>query len=155
MLESCISFFWECILVKLGSYIIFAMLLVITCKRPHSKIPHRFPTVLKCLSACQLRKTMKNEIFGNFLQTWSPKCAWLFQVIWYFDTKSFLKHYLEHCWNKKIPQDSIPCTLGQKKRIVLKFTKFSLLPMDFEQFYEFPNTTYPFGFFATCFKLLR
>ena len=111
MLERCISFFWECILVNLGSYIMSAMLLVIACKRPHSKIIHHFTTVLKCLSACQLGKTVKYEIPGNFLLTWSPNFGWHFQVIWYFDMKSFWKHYLDHCQIKKIPQDSIPCTL--------------------------------------------
>ena len=100
-LESCISFFWECILVKLGSYIILAMLLLITCKRPHSKIPHRFPTVLKCLSACQLSKTVKYEISDNFLLTWFPKFGWLFQVIGYIRMKSFLKHNLAHCQIRK------------------------------------------------------
>ncbi len=46
-LESCISFFWECRLVKLVSYIVSPMLLVTTCKRSHSKIPHHFSTVLR------------------------------------------------------------------------------------------------------------
>ncbi len=80
-LESCVSFFAECILVKMGSSIISAMLLVITCKGPHSKIPHHFPTVSKCLSACQLRKIMKYEFSGNFFLTRYPKFGWLFQVI--------------------------------------------------------------------------
>ncbi len=53
-------------LVKLVSYTISPMLLVITCERPRSKIPHCFPTVLKCLTASQLRKTVKYEISGNF-----------------------------------------------------------------------------------------
>ena len=96
-LDRCIAFFWECSLAKLGSYIISAMLLAITCKRTHFKIfLHRFPIVSKCLGACQLRKTMKYEISGNFSSTWSQKFHWLFQVISYFDMKSFLKHYLEH-----------------------------------------------------------
>ena len=88
-LESCISFFWECSLVKLVSYIVLPMLLVITCKRPHSKIHHHFPTVLKCLSASRHVKTVKYEISGNFPLTWSLKIVSIFQVIWYFGMKSF------------------------------------------------------------------
>ncbi len=80
-LESCISFFWECSLVKLVLYIISAMLLVVTSKRPHSKIPYRFSTVLKCLSAIQPRKTVKYEIWGNFPLTWSLKFGCFFHVI--------------------------------------------------------------------------
>ena len=101
-LESCISFFWECSLVKLVSYIISAMFLVISCKKPHFKIPHLFSTVIKCLSASQPRKTVKYEISGNFPLTWSLKFGWLFHVIWYFDMKLFLKHYLEHCRIEKV-----------------------------------------------------
>ena len=167
-LVSCISFFSECILEKLSSNIISAMLPVITCKRPHSRIPHRFLTVLKCLSACQLRKTMKYEISDNILQTWSPKFAWLFQVIWYFAMKSFLKHYLEHCWNKKYTRIQYHALLAIRNASFWKNTKFALLPMGFQQFYEFQNTTYPWtfqdiaetvwhfwmGFFGTCFKFL-
>ncbi len=106
-LESCISFLRQCMLVKLGSYIISPILPVRTCKIPNSKIPHSSPTVLKCLSACQLRKTMKFELSGNFPLTWSLQFGWLFQVIRYFHIKYFVK-----------PQDSIPSTLGQKKRII-------------------------------------
>ena len=147
-MESFISFFLECtyILVKLDSYTISAMLLVITCKRPHAKTPHRFPTVLKCLSACELRKTMKYEMSGNFLQTWSPKFASLSKVIWYFDTKSFLKHYLEHCQNKNYPRNQFHALLAKRNASFWKNTKFALLPMGFEQFYECKNLTYPWNF---------
>ena len=56
-----------------------------------------FFTVLKCSSACQLRKTVKYEISDNFSLTWSPKFGWLFQDISYFDSQAFLILYLEHC----------------------------------------------------------
>ncbi len=92
-LDSCIYFFRECSLVKLGLYIILAMLLVKTCKKPHFKILHR------CLGVCQLRKNMKYEILGNFPLTWSLKFGWLFQVIWCFNM-IFLK----------------PCTPGPNSR---------------------------------------
>ncbi len=165
-LESCFSFFWECSLVNLASYIIWPMFLVITCKRPHSKIPHRFLTVLKCLTACQLKMTMKYEFSSNFPLTWSLKFGCLFQVIWYFAMKPFVKHYLEDYRIGKIPPDSMSYTLGQKKRMIWKNTKLALIAMGFQQFYEFQNTTYPWtfqdigrtiwhfwmGFFATCFK---
>ncbi len=48
-----------------------------------------FSTVLKCLSASQLRKTVKYEISGNCPLTWSLKTGWIFQDIWYFGMKSF------------------------------------------------------------------
>ena len=80
-LDCCISFSRECNLVKLVSYIFCPMLLVITCKRPHSEIPDRFPTLLKCLSASQLRKTVKYEISDNFPLTWSLKIGWILRVI--------------------------------------------------------------------------
>ncbi len=38
------------------------MLLVITCKRLRSKIPHHFSTALKCLSASQLKKNSPEEV---------------------------------------------------------------------------------------------
>ncbi len=120
--------------MKLGSCIISQMLPVITCKRPHSKIPHGFATVLKCLGARQVRKTMKYEFSGNFSLTWSLKFGRLFQVISYFDTKPFVKHYLEDYRIGKIPQDSMSCTLGQKKHMNWKNTKLALIVMGFELF---------------------
>ncbi len=166
MLECCISFFRECMLVNRGSSIISAMLLVIKCKRPHFKIPHHIPTVLKCLSACPIRKTVKYKISGKFLLTWSPNFGCHFQLIWYFDMKSFLKHYSEHCRIKKYPSIQYHTLLAKRNASFGKNTKFVIVPMGFEQFYEFQNMTYPWtyqdigrtvwhfwmGFFAICFK---
>ncbi len=44
----------------------------VKCKRPHSKIPHHIPTVLKCLSACPLSKTVTYEIS----RTWQGESSW-------------------------------------------------------------------------------
>ena len=116
---------WECILVKLGSYITTPMLIVIICKRLHSKIPYSFPTVLKCLSAHQLRKTVKYKISSNFPLARSLKFGWLIQVIWYFDMiiwnitldtaelKNIPGFNTIHCWPKEMDN------LGKKYRICL------------------------------------
>ena len=142
------------------------MLLVISYKRRHFIIPHHFLTVLKCLSACQLRKTVKYEISDNFSLTWSPKFGWLFQVIWYFDAKPFLQHYLEHCRITKYPRIQYHALLAKRNASFAKNTESALIAMGFEQFYEFQNMTYPWTFqdiertvrhfrkrfFATCFK---
>ncbi len=116
------------------------MVLVITCKRPHSIIPHSFLTVSKCLTACQLKMTMKCEFSSNFPLTWSLKFGCLFQVIWYFAMKPFVKHYLEDYRIGKIPPDSMSYTLSQQKRMIWKNTKLALIAMGFQQFYEFQNT---------------
>ena len=145
------------------------MLLVKSYKRPHFKILHRFLKVLKCLSACQLRKTVKYEVSGNFSLIWSPKFGWLFQVIWYFDVKPFLQHYLEHCTITKYPRIQYHALLAKRNASFAKNTESALIAIGFEQFYEFQNMAYPWtfqdirrmvwhfwiGFFATCFKFLR
>ncbi len=122
------------------------MLLVISYKRPHFKIPHRFLTVLKCLSACQLRKTVKYEISVNFSLTWSPKFGWLFQVIWYLDAKPFSQHYLEHCRIRKYSRIQYHALLAKRNALFARNTKSVLIAMGFEQFYEFQYMTYPWTF---------
>ena len=128
MLKCYISFFWGCIWVNPGSYIISAILLVIKCKRPHSEIPHHFPTVLKYLTACLLRKTVKYEISGNFLLTRSPNFGGRFQVIWYFDMKSFLKRYLEHCQIKNYPRIHYHTLLGKRNASFGKKIQICITP---------------------------
>ncbi len=140
-LESYISFFWECNLLKLVSYIISPMLLVITCKRPHSKIPHRFPTVIKCLSASHLRKTVKYEISGNFRMTWSLKIGWLFQFIWYFDMQSFQNITWNTTELKKYPMIQYHTLLTKRNASFKKNTKFALIAMGFELFCHEPKMT--------------
>ena len=97
-----ISFYWQCNLVKLVWYIISPMRLVITCKRPRTKIPNRFPTVLKCSSGSQLRKTVK---YNLNIRQFSPDMVfenWLaFPIHLIFWYEIFLKHYLQHCRIKK------------------------------------------------------
>ena len=82
--------------------------------------------------------------------------------------KSFLKHYLEHCSIKKIPQDPIPCTPGQKKCIVwrryricsdcngiwavLRNPKYDI-PLDFSRYQE-NHLTFLNGFFCDRFQIL-
>ncbi len=142
------------------------MLLVISYKRPHFKIPHHFLAVWKCLSACHLRKTVKYEISINISLTWSPKFSWLFQVIWYLDAKPFLQHYLEHCRITKYSRIQYHALLAKRNASFAKSTKSALIAMGFEQFYGFQNMTYTWtfqdiwrtvwyfriGFFATSFK---
>ncbi len=135
-LDRCISLFWECSLAKVGSYIISAILLAITCKRPHFKILHRFPTVSKCLGACHLRKAMKYEISSNFRSIWSLIFCWLFQVISYFDMKSFLKHYLEHGRIIRYPRIQYHALLAKRNASFGKNTKFAFIAMGFERIYE-------------------
>ena len=130
-LESCLSLLWECSLVKLGSCIISPMRLVIICKRPHSKIPYGFSTVLKCLSAGQLRKIVKYETSDNFHLTWSLKFGWHFQAIGYFDMKSFLEHYLEHFRIKKYPRIQYHTLLAKRNGSFVKNTEFALIALGF------------------------
>ncbi len=147
LLECCIYFFWECILVNLGSYIILAMLLVIKCKRPHSKISHHFPTVLTCLSACPLRKTVKYKISGNFLLTLSQNSGCHFQVSWDFDMKWFLKHYLEHCQIKKYPRIQYHTLLAKGNASFGKKYQIYIIPNGIWGVLQIPKHDIPFWIF--------
>ena len=78
-LGSCISFWEKCISLNRGSYTILPVHLVITCKRPHSKVPHGCLTILKCLSKCHIRKIIKvanpNKSWSyrdKVMEIWSP-----------------------------------------------------------------------------------
>ena len=125
--------------MKLVSYIISPMLPVITCKRPRSKIPHGFPTVLKCLSTSQLRETVKYEISGNFPPTWSVKIGWLFQK---FQNSSRFSHSFKMFECK--PGIQYHPLLAKRKASFRKRLKFTLIAIGFEQFYEFQNMTSAF-----------
>ena len=84
------------------------------------QIPHRFPTVLKCLSASQLRKTMKYEISGNFPWHGLWKLAEFSESFDLLARNLFLNITLNTAELKKIPKDSIPYSLDQQKCIIRK-----------------------------------
>ena len=83
-----------------------------------------------------------------------------------FWCETFFTTLLGTLQNYKIPQDSIPCTLGQKKSIVCKEYRICIdfngiwavlripkyyIPLDFWRYRE-NGLTFSNWFFATCFK---
>ena len=83
-----------------------------------------------------------------------------------FWCKVFSKTFLGTLQNYKIPQDSIPCTLGRKKCIVCKEYRICIdcngiwaslripkydIPLDFSRYWE-NHLTFLNGVFSTCFK---
>ena len=112
------------------------MLLFISYKRPHFKSPHSFLTVLKCFSACQLKKTVKYEIWSIFSLTWSPKFG-------------FSRSFDIFMWN-------LFYNITLKYASFAKNTKSALIAMGFEQFTNSKKNDLTFSnrIFSDLFQIL-
>ena len=81
-----------------------------------SPFSHSFK-MFECMS------TQESHEIRNVWQFSPDMVGWLFQVIWYFDMKSFLKHYLEHCRIKKYPRIQYHALLAKRDASLEKNNK--------------------------------